>query len=161
MQDVPSASFAKTKSIQSQYMRGKVIYSWRGAGVHLIDHTAAFRFLLAWLVVYHAQSKSRLVYTDTWSMTCPESCAHNCCRMKATWGFDDASLKPSESIYKRVHLLREYRTSTMDSPPHALAAEMGSRKPRTLVLCFDGTSNEFRHHVRQTAHFSGIFNLTS
>jgi hypothetical protein len=75
-------------------------------------------------------------------------------------GHDEASLKPSESIYKRVHLLREYRTSTMDSapgPPHVPAAEMRPRQPRTLVLCFDGTSNEFRHHVRQTTHFSDVF----
>ena len=76
------------------------------------------------------------------------------------WGFDEASLKPSEDIYKRVHLLREYRTSTMDGapyPPHVPATEMGSHKPRTLVLCFDGTSNEFHHHVRHTAHFSDVF----
>ena len=30
------------------------------------------------------------------------------------------------------------------------------RKPLTLVLCFDGTSNEFRNHVRQTARSSDI-----
>lgn len=33
------------------------------------------------------------------------------------------------------------------------------RKPLTLVLCFDGTSNEFRNHVRYTGLSSDIIIL--
>jgi hypothetical protein len=75
------------------------------------------------------------------------------------WGFDGATLKPSEDIYTRDHLLREYRTSTMDGTAHPTnvpVTEIGPRKPRTLVLCFDGTSNEFHNQVRQTAHSSDV-----
>ena len=36
---------------------------------------------------------------------------------------------------------------TAYSPP----IEAGHRKPRTLVLCFDGTAEEFNHRVRITA----------
>jgi uncharacterized protein (DUF2235 family) len=40
--------------------------------------------------------------------------------------------------------------------PTDVPTEMKPRKPRTLVLCFDGTSNEFRDHVRETAHSSDV-----
>jgi hypothetical protein len=55
----------------------------------------------------------------------------------------------------RADLRCGYRSSTMDGA-HPAATEMRARKPLTLVLCFDGTSNEFRNHVRYTGLSSDI-----
>jgi hypothetical protein len=53
----------------------------------------------------------------------------------------------------RARLLFGFRHSTMVGAAYSTEVP---RKPRTLVLCFDGTSNEFRNHVRQTAHPSDV-----
>jgi hypothetical protein len=56
-----------------------------------------------------------------------------------------------------AHSLCGYRPSIMDGTyPTDVPTEMRPRKPRTLVLCFDGTSNEFRNYVRQTADSSDV-----
>ena len=50
----------------------------------------------------------------------------------------------------------------MDGTPHSPQdlVEVWRRKPRTLVLCFDGTSNEFckrvRHAVFRTTSFDSL-----
>jgi hypothetical protein len=64
----------------------------------------------------------------------------------------------SGETYMRARLLFGYRHSTMDGAAYSsnVPTEVRPRKPRTLVLCFDGTSNQFRNHVRQTAHSSDV-----
>jgi hypothetical protein len=52
-----------------------------------------------------------------------------------------------EDLYET--LTRRHGIPTMNGKAHSeVPVEVMHRKPRTLVLCFDGTSNEFSKHVR-------------
>ena len=59
----------------------------------------------------------------------------------------------SRDLYESRFASCGYRPSaTMGGTyPTDEPTEARHRKPLTLVLCFDGTSNEFRNHVCQTA----------
>lgn len=84
------------------------------------------------------------------------------CRLTRKRGRSDgAALKPSSIVGGFIgDVYSEVSRPTMDGTRYSPQdlVEVWRRKPRTLVLCFDGTSNEFCKRVRHAIFLTILFN---